>query len=638
MTGPMNRGSAELPERRAEPALALARIEEPRAGGAHRLAKRRRGRRRAPHRVRVAGRALARGDRGGVAGLPSGAGRRARGTAEGALVRGGPRDDAGSRAHRLRARRDRLLPGQGPSHDPHRWARRHLARRLGHAGAMAHRGASDRPDHARWAGRPAGSARWLSPLVVLFAARGHALRCDAHSAWRDALSSARGRCRYRAPRYAPAAPRFETCARANPDRPSGAHGPPPRARRCRTLRGRRRRHHRRSGRRVDPAGLAARPTRPSSTPIASLDDGCRHEGRCGRCVRGGLGARRRRRCPRCERRRPARACGDCAGRGARSSGSRAPVRGAESGRGRRRGQRRPVGRAPGAGSCRVRKGARPREAGVAPRASRARARNVERGNARGGECLRRDGERRTRARPGGAYLFRSHGPRRSQPAAFPCTRRCWSWAPCASGALAVGLATRWLGRGACDLVLAGGFDDVTVFVAAGFEALRATSASIPPRPFRVERDGMALGEGAGIIALVSAEKHPTARRLRHRLRRLARTACTSRRPTGPGPASRARRRRPSRRQAGPGWTSSARTRRPPHSTTLPNGGRWSQPWVSSKHARLSFIHSRRSSGTPSARRARSSYSLPLRRSPGVSCLPRRAAGPSITTRRRTSSK
>jgi 3-oxoacyl-[acyl-carrier-protein] synthase II len=72
---------------------------------------------------------------------------------------------------------------------------------------------------------------------------------------------------------------------------------------------------------------------------------------------------------------------------------------------------------------------------------------------------------------------------------------------CASSAIAIGLAARWLERGACDVALAGGFDDVTVFVAAGFEALRATTATPPPRPFRRGRDGMALGEGAAVIAL-----------------------------------------------------------------------------------------------------------------------------------------
>jgi 3-oxoacyl-[acyl-carrier-protein] synthase-1/3-oxoacyl-[acyl-carrier-protein] synthase II len=72
---------------------------------------------------------------------------------------------------------------------------------------------------------------------------------------------------------------------------------------------------------------------------------------------------------------------------------------------------------------------------------------------------------------------------------------------CASASLAIGLAMRYLQRGSCDLVLAGGFDEVTVFVAAGFESLRATTASPPPRPFRVGRDGMALGEGAAVLAL-----------------------------------------------------------------------------------------------------------------------------------------
>ena len=74
-------------------------------------------------------------------------------------------------------------------------------------------------------------------------------------------------------------------------------------------------------------------------------------------------------------------------------------------------------------------------------------------------------------------------------------------AACAASTIALGLGLRWLDRGACDLVLAGGYDAISVFVAAGFEALRATTTS-SPRPFRVGRDGMSLGEGAGIVALV----------------------------------------------------------------------------------------------------------------------------------------
>jgi 3-oxoacyl-[acyl-carrier-protein] synthase II len=73
-------------------------------------------------------------------------------------------------------------------------------------------------------------------------------------------------------------------------------------------------------------------------------------------------------------------------------------------------------------------------------------------------------------------------------------------AACASSTIAIGLGMRWLDRGACDLVLAGGYDGLGIFVAAGFEALRATSASFP-RPFCLGRDGMLLGEGAAVIAL-----------------------------------------------------------------------------------------------------------------------------------------
>jgi 3-oxoacyl-[acyl-carrier-protein] synthase II len=82
---------------------------------------------------------------------------------------------------------------------------------------------------------------------------------------------------------------------------------------------------------------------------------------------------------------------------------------------------------------------------------------------------------------------------------------------CASATMAIGLGVRWLERDACDLVLAGGFDEVTVFVAAGFESLRAVTASPPPRPFRLGRDGMALGEGAGVLALARAA--PTSARV-----------------------------------------------------------------------------------------------------------------------------
>ncbi|MDB4945275.1 MAG: 3-oxoacyl-[acyl-carrier-protein] synthase [Labilithrix sp.] len=76
---------------------------------------------------------------------------------------------------------------------------------------------------------------------------------------------------------------------------------------------------------------------------------------------------------------------------------------------------------------------------------------------------------------------------------------------CASGTLAVGLGREWLRAGACDVVLCGGFDAVSVFVASGFEVLRATCSDGAPRPFRTGRDGLALGEGAAVLALVRAD-------------------------------------------------------------------------------------------------------------------------------------
>ncbi|MFO0613402.1 MAG: beta-ketoacyl synthase N-terminal-like domain-containing protein [Polyangiaceae bacterium] len=78
---------------------------------------------------------------------------------------------------------------------------------------------------------------------------------------------------------------------------------------------------------------------------------------------------------------------------------------------------------------------------------------------------------------------------------------------CAASTWAIRVGLLWLRRRAVDVVLAGGYDAHTRFVHAGFDAIRATSAS-RPAPFRVRRDGMALGEGAGIVVLVREEDAP----------------------------------------------------------------------------------------------------------------------------------
>jgi 3-oxoacyl-[acyl-carrier-protein] synthase II len=80
-------------------------------------------------------------------------------------------------------------------------------------------------------------------------------------------------------------------------------------------------------------------------------------------------------------------------------------------------------------------------------------------------------------------------------------------AACVSSTAALGLASRALDAGAIDLAIAGGYDALSTFVATGFEALGATT-STSPRPFRRDRDGMALGEGAALVALVRAADAP----------------------------------------------------------------------------------------------------------------------------------
>jgi 3-oxoacyl-[acyl-carrier-protein] synthase-1/3-oxoacyl-[acyl-carrier-protein] synthase II len=76
---------------------------------------------------------------------------------------------------------------------------------------------------------------------------------------------------------------------------------------------------------------------------------------------------------------------------------------------------------------------------------------------------------------------------------------------CAASTLAVGLGARMLEAGDVELVVAGGYDALCAFLAVGFEALGATTAR-EPLPFQRARDGMALGEGAALVAMVRAHE------------------------------------------------------------------------------------------------------------------------------------
>ncbi len=74
---------------------------------------------------------------------------------------------------------------------------------------------------------------------------------------------------------------------------------------------------------------------------------------------------------------------------------------------------------------------------------------------------------------------------------------------CASAAMAIGAALRALRRGDVDVALAGGSDALCQLTYAGFNALRSVDET-PSRPFRKDRMGLSLGEGAGVLVLETA--------------------------------------------------------------------------------------------------------------------------------------
>jgi len=80
---------------------------------------------------------------------------------------------------------------------------------------------------------------------------------------------------------------------------------------------------------------------------------------------------------------------------------------------------------------------------------------------------------------------------------------------CASGTDAVGTASSWIASGLCDMVLAGGTDELSRFAYNGFASLRILDPA-PCRPFDETRNGLNLGEGAGLMILESSD-HAKAR-------------------------------------------------------------------------------------------------------------------------------
>jgi len=71
---------------------------------------------------------------------------------------------------------------------------------------------------------------------------------------------------------------------------------------------------------------------------------------------------------------------------------------------------------------------------------------------------------------------------------------------CSSGTDAIGIALSWIASGACDAVLAGGADELSRIPYDGFHALSVMSPALC-RPFDRDRQGLNLGEGAGVLVM-----------------------------------------------------------------------------------------------------------------------------------------
>jgi 3-oxoacyl-[acyl-carrier-protein] synthase-1 len=71
---------------------------------------------------------------------------------------------------------------------------------------------------------------------------------------------------------------------------------------------------------------------------------------------------------------------------------------------------------------------------------------------------------------------------------------------CSSSAKAFGSAARMIAAGLCDAALVGGVDSLCLTTLYGFNSLALLSA-VRCRPFDADRDGISIGEGAGMVLL-----------------------------------------------------------------------------------------------------------------------------------------
>jgi len=75
---------------------------------------------------------------------------------------------------------------------------------------------------------------------------------------------------------------------------------------------------------------------------------------------------------------------------------------------------------------------------------------------------------------------------------------------CASSTTAIGYAFHLIRNGHYEMAICGGYDTMSEFTFSGFNSLMAVTPTLC-RPFDRERDGLVLGEGAGILVLEDLE-------------------------------------------------------------------------------------------------------------------------------------
>ena len=114
---------------------------------------------------------------------------------------------------------------------------------------------------------------------------------------------------------------------------------------------------------------------------------------------------------------------------------------------------------------------------------------------------------RGRARKLGLRAVASHqnnGPGDTIARALHCTGPVLTCSSaCTSANMALLAARDALLGGECELAIAGGADALAEITYAGFNSLRAIDPA-PARPFRADRAGLSMGEGAGVLVLETA--------------------------------------------------------------------------------------------------------------------------------------